>query len=92
MMQTEFDFTLPRGYVDETGQYHREGRIRLALAIDEVNAMADPRVQANEWYLPILSLSQVIVQLGTITAVTPNPISASLLSRWGGARCPAGPR
>ena len=70
-MQTEFDFTLPRGYVDETGQYHREGRIRLALAIDEVNAMADPRVQANEWYLPILSLSQVIVQLGTITAVTP---------------------
>lgn len=74
MMQTEFEFTLPRGYIDEAGQLHREGRIRLAMAIDEVKAMADPRVQANEWYLPILSLSQVIVQLGTITAVTPQII------------------
>jgi hypothetical protein len=73
-MQTEFEFILPRGYVDETGQRHREGRMRLALAIDEVEVMADPRVRVNESYLSILSLSRVVTQLGTVTAVTPSII------------------
>ena len=30
-MQTEIAFTLPRGYVDERGVVHREGRMRLDL-------------------------------------------------------------
>ena len=73
-MQTEFEFSLPRGYVDESGQWHGNGRMRLAFAIDEVEAMNDPRVQTNESYLPILLLSRVVTQLGTVTAVTPTTI------------------
>ncbi len=73
-MQTEAEFSLPRGYIDEHGQVHQHGRMRLALAIDEVEAMNDPRVRANESYLPILLLSRVVSQVGTVTAVTPTLI------------------
>ena len=34
--QTEFTFTLPRGYIDDTGMIHREGTMRLANAADEI--------------------------------------------------------
>ena len=67
----EYEFTLPRGYVDETGTVHRHGRMRLALALDEVEVMQDPRLQDSDAYLPILLLSRVVVQVGSITAVTP---------------------
>jgi len=70
-MNSEVEFSLPRGYVDEHGQVHQKGRMRLALAIDEVEAMNDERVQMNESYLPILLLSRVVTALGGITAVTP---------------------
>ncbi|MCL4264259.1 MAG: phage tail assembly protein [Anaerolineae bacterium] len=69
-MQNEVEFYLPRGYVDEVGQLHQYGRMRLALAIDEVAAMNDPRVRSNESYLPVLLLSRVVTQVGTVTAVT----------------------
>lgn len=68
-MQTTFPFVLPRGYIDIDGQLHRAGEMRLALAIDEIEAMRDPRVQANEAYLPVLLLSRVVTQLGTSPAV-----------------------
>ncbi len=71
---TEFSFTLPRGYVDVAGQVQRVGRMRLALALDEIEAIQDPRVQANQAYLPVLLLSRVIVQLGDLPAVTPQII------------------
>jgi hypothetical protein len=73
-MNMEVDFSLPRGYVDQQGQIHRNGRMRLALAIDEVEAINDERVQVNESYLPILLLSRVVTALGGITAVTPTHI------------------
>ncbi|MFO7540343.1 MAG: phage tail assembly protein [Chloroflexota bacterium] len=73
-MKTEVEFSLPRGYVDEQGQVYTQGRMRLALAIDEVETMNDERVQVNESYLPILLLSRVITALGSITAVTPTHI------------------
>ena len=69
-LQIEFPFTLPRGYVDSFGQVQREGRMRLAYALDEIESVQDPRVQANEVYLPVLLLSRVIVQLGTLLVVT----------------------
>ena len=31
-LQTEFDFTLPKGYLDPSGAVHRQGRMRLATA------------------------------------------------------------
>jgi len=73
-MQTEFEFYLPRGYVDAGGNVHRQGIMRLATARDEVAALQDPRVRANEAYLPIHLLARVVVSLGTMPAVTPGVI------------------
>ena len=74
MLQTEYEFTLPLGYVDEDGTLHREGVIRLSTAIDEVEAMRDARVRANEAYLSILLLSRVVLQLGDVAPVAPEII------------------
>ena len=71
LLQTEFAFTLPRGYVDERGGLHREGVMRLATALDEVEPLRDPRVQTNEAYLSILLLSRVLLQLGDVSPVPP---------------------
>ena len=35
-LKTEYEFILPRGYVDKEGNLHREGVMRLANAKDEV--------------------------------------------------------
>lgn len=69
-MQTEFEFVLPRGYVDGQGQVHREGMMRLATAMDEIAPLRDPRVRANEAYLSIILLSRVITRLGTMDTVS----------------------
>ena len=73
-LQTEFEFTLPRGYLDQDGQVHRQGRMRLATAMDEIAPLRDPRVHSNQAYLVILLLARVITQLGTLTAVTTDVI------------------
>jgi hypothetical protein len=70
MLQTEFSFVLPKGYVDELGNVHREGTMRLATALDEIAPLRDPRVRANEAYLVIILLSQVITRLGPFPRVT----------------------
>jgi hypothetical protein len=36
MLETEFPFSLPRGYVDGEGNLHRDGTMRLATAFDEI--------------------------------------------------------
>ena len=69
MFETEFAFTLPRGYVDFNGVLHREGVMRLANAADEIVPLRDPRVQQNPGYLSIIILSRVITKLGTMPAV-----------------------
>ena len=74
MLQTEFDFTLPRGYVDEYGQVHKAGTMRLATALDEIEPLRDPRVRQNEAYLTVILLSRVITRLGTFRDVTPQII------------------
>ena len=68
-MQTEFHFTLPHGLVDSFGQVHRHGRMRLAHAMDEIESGNDPRVLNNPLYLPILLLSRVVVQIGTLPMI-----------------------
>jgi hypothetical protein len=73
-MQTDFEFTLPRGYLDQSGRLHQTGRMRLAYALDEVEVVQDPRVQLNEAYLPIVLLSRVVTQLGEISPVPPEVI------------------
>lgn len=66
----EYDFVLPRGYVDGNGNIHRKGAMRLATALDEIEPLRDPRVQANEAYLVILLLARVVIRLGDLPAVT----------------------
>lgn len=72
--QTEFDFVLPRGYVDAEGNVHREGSMRLATARDEIAPLNDLRVQRNRAYLIIVLLSRVISRLGTLDQVDANVI------------------
>jgi hypothetical protein len=80
IMQTDIPFTLPRGYVDASGLVHRSGRMRLATALDEIEAYQDPRVQANEAYLPVVLFSRVVVQLGSLPAVTTQVIEGLFAS------------
>jgi hypothetical protein len=69
MLQTEFEFTLPCGYIDQSGNLHRDGIMRRATALDEVEPLADQRVRSNEAYLVILLLSRVVTSLGTLPVV-----------------------
>ncbi|MFJ3902934.1 hypothetical protein [Streptomyces sp. NPDC090025] len=68
-LRTEFEFELPRGYVDEAGTVHRHGSMRLATARDELRPQIDLRVKENPAYLSVVLLSQVITRLGTISDV-----------------------
>lgn len=72
--QTEFEFTLPKGYVDEEGNLHKRGVMRLATAADEILPMKDPRVQSNPAYLTVILLSRVITRLGELESVNPKVI------------------
>ena len=73
-LQTEFEFTLPRGYVDGDGSLHKDGVMRLATAADEIYPLKDMRVKANQAYLVIVLLSRVITKLGTVTGITPTVV------------------
>ncbi|OXM85047.1 hypothetical protein [Paenibacillus rigui] len=66
---TEYDFELPRGYVDENGNLHRRGVMRLATAADEILPMRDQRVQQNPGYLSIILLARVVTKLGDVRAI-----------------------
>lgn len=69
IISTEFEFTLPIGYVDPQGQLHKQGIMRLATAGDEILPLRDHRVQSNPAYLPVILLSRVIVKLGDLDMV-----------------------
>jgi hypothetical protein len=69
-MQTEFEFQLPKGYVDQNGDLHREGTMRLATAADEILPLRDPKVQQNSGYLSIILLSRVVTKLGTLSNIS----------------------
>ncbi|MFY9270315.1 MAG: hypothetical protein WAO55_11280 [Candidatus Manganitrophaceae bacterium] len=74
MLQTEYPFTLPIGYVDAEGNLQKEGVMRLATAFDEIVPLKDPRVHHNQAYLLIILLSRVIVRLGTMEQINPKVI------------------
>ena len=73
-LQTEFNFTLPHGYVDSEGNLHKEGIMRLATAFDEVAPMKDSRVQVNPAYLVVILLSRVITRMGDLEHINPKVI------------------
>ncbi|MEF8722568.1 phage tail assembly protein [Candidatus Accumulibacter phosphatis] len=68
-LQTEYEFILPKGYLDPDGNLHKEGVMRLATAGDEILPMKDARVQQNPAYLTIILLSRVITRLGEVKMV-----------------------
>jgi hypothetical protein len=68
-LQTEFEFTLPQGYVDDEGTLHKEGRMRLATAADEIEPLQNPRVQSNSSYLTVVLLSRVVTELGDLETI-----------------------
>ena len=68
-LQTTFNFVLPRGYVDDSGQVHREGTMRLATARDEIYPQSDYRVRENPSYLSVLLLTRTVTRLGTRSEV-----------------------
>lgn len=72
--QTEFPFSLPKGFVDMAGNVHKDGVMRLANAGDEILPLRDPRVQQNPGYLTIILLARVITKLGTLPTVDTNVI------------------
>lgn len=67
--QTEYEFVLPRGYLDNEGTLHKEGIMRLANASDEIMPLKDARVQQNPAYLTIILLARVVKKLGSLPAV-----------------------
>src|SRR3954464_602412 len=81
-LQTQFEFTLPRGFVDSEGTVHKKGVMRLATAMDEIAPLRDVRVSANQAYLTIILLARVVVKLGSLsqvnTAVIENLFAADM--------------
>jgi hypothetical protein len=74
LIKTEFDFTLPCGYLDEEGTLHREGTMRRATAADEILPLRDPRVVKNQAYLVVILLSRVVTRLGGVDPINPKVI------------------
>jgi len=70
-MQTEIEFTLPRGYVDPSGTVHRVGTMRLATARDEIEPLREIEVRQNQAYITVLLLARTITRLGAVSEVTP---------------------
>jgi hypothetical protein len=70
-LKTSYQFTLPRGYVDDKGQLHRTGTMRLATARDELAPLRDPTVTGpDDPRLTVLVLARVVEELGDINNVT----------------------
>lgn len=72
MPSTEFEFTLPKGLIDPQGNVHREGKMRLSTARDEIVLQKDLKVQESSAYGILLRLAQVITRLGNLSTITPH--------------------
>jgi hypothetical protein len=82
-LQTEYEFALPNGFVEEDGVVHKKGVMRLATAADEILPQKDPRVHANPAYLSIILLSRVVSKLGTLSEINPRVIEGLFIQDLG---------
>jgi hypothetical protein len=74
-LQTSYPFVLPRGYVDAAGTLHKEGRMRLATARDELEPLRDPTVSGpDDPRLTVLVLARVVEKLGTVELISSHEI------------------
>jgi hypothetical protein len=74
VLQTEYEFTLPCGYLDTAGTLHREGVMRRATAADEILPLRDPRVVNNPSYLIVILLARLVTRLGSLEQVNTKTI------------------
>lgn len=79
VLQTEYEFTLPKGFIDSEGNLHKKGLMRLANAEDEIRPKKDPRVRGNEDYFDVIFLARVVTKLGSLSRVTTDVISKLFL-------------
>ncbi len=75
-LRTEYEFTLPKGYVDGEGKVHQKGCMRLATAMDEIAPLRDPRVRDNQAYLTVAILARVVTQLEGVPQINTNLIES----------------
>jgi hypothetical protein len=69
-LRTEFEFTLPKGYVGSDGTLHRRGTMRLATARDEIEPLRNRTIDGpDDPYLTILVLARVITSLGSLSEI-----------------------
>jgi hypothetical protein len=71
---SEFSFSLPQGFIDSQGNYHKKGKIRAATGEDEIFVSKDIRVRDNSSYSVFIMLSRLITGLGSMTRVTPQEL------------------
>jgi acetylornithine deacetylase/succinyl-diaminopimelate desuccinylase-like protein len=64
-VKTEYTFELPKGYVDEKGQTHREVTLREITGADQ-EAMLNPQLRNNPAKMLTALLARVITKLGTL--------------------------
>jgi len=76
-IRTEYTYELPKGYVDDKGQLHKDVTIREITGADQ-EAMLNPQFRNNPAKMLTALLARVIVKLGALegrqvdTAVTAN--------------------
>lgn len=70
--KTEFEFVLPKGLIDTHNTIHRQGKMRLATAKDEIVVEKNTLAKNNPAYGGLILLSRVITQLGTLSEITPD--------------------
>jgi hypothetical protein len=75
-MRTDIPFTLPVGLVDDAGEVHRDGTMRLATARDELEPLGSAEVRANEAYLSVLLLARTVTRIGGFTEISPEVIES----------------
>jgi hypothetical protein len=74
-LRTEYEFVLPKGYLDQNGTLHKRGLMRLATARDELEPLRDPTISsADDPRLTIIVLARVVRRLGTLELVTAHEI------------------
>ena len=63
--RTEYAFELPKGYVDEKGEVHKDVALREITGADQ-EAMLNPQFRNNPAKMLTALLARVIVKLGTL--------------------------
>ncbi len=68
-MVKEINFTLPVGYIDNNGNIHRNGIMRQATALDEIEIHSHEKMYSCDRYHDVLLLSRVVEKLGEIKKI-----------------------